>query len=87
MELFAMATGALLMGGCIWLLKIVRDINAIEERLEDALEEVRNVRDLVDLTDGVVDTKAQEYERNWQMGVTNILGYDMSDARKAVSDE
>lgn len=91
MELFAMATGAAFVGLYVWLLRTCREADELEERVEELEEKIKeqleSLRGLVDIAEGVVDSKAQEYERNWQSGVTNILGYDMSDARKAGRDE
>lgn len=87
MELFAMVTGMALVALCVWQFKAVREANELEDRVAELEEKVNNLHNLTDIAEGLVDFKAQEYEKNWQEGVTNILGYDMSDARKAVSDE
>lgn len=78
MEVFAMLTGAAITLLSICVIKLWRDVADLREKYGAHVAEI---------AEEVVDGKAQEYEANWQTGVSNIMGYDMTVARKAGRDE
>jgi hypothetical protein len=78
MEVVAMMLGAAVtaLGFCVW--RLWKEVENLREKCEATV---------VSIADEVMDAQTQTFEENWQKGMSNIMGYDMTAARKAGHDE